>query len=66
MTDLIKLLKADNAGRDPERLKLKWAAMRGNPFVFLRGTCRLFYERLPQAGVFKSAPPVWICGDLHL
>ncbi len=64
--DLIELLKADNAGRDPERLTLKWAAMKGNPFAFLRGTCRLFYERLPRAGVFKSAPPVWICGDLHL
>ncbi|MEO8937997.1 MAG: DUF2252 family protein [Burkholderiaceae bacterium] len=66
MTDLIELLKADNAGRDPERLTLKWALMKGNPFAFLRGTCRLFYERLPRAGVFKSAPPVWICGDLHL
>ena len=64
--DLIELLKADNASRDPERLKMKWATMKGNPFAFLRGTCRLFYERLPRAGVFKSAPPVWICGDLHL
>lgn len=64
--DVIELLKADNTARDPERLKMKWAAMKGNPFVFLRGTCRLFYERLPRAGLFKSAPPVWICGDLHL
>ena len=55
-----------NAGRDPERLQLKYSAMRTNPFVFLRGTCHLFYDRLPRGGVFKSAPLAWVCGDLHL
>lgn len=55
-----------NAGRDPERLQMKYRAMRTNPFVFLRGTCHLFYERLPRGGVFKSAPLAWVCGDLHL
>ena len=55
-----------NAGRDPERLQLKYHAMRTNPFVFLRGTCHLFYNRLPHEGVFKSALLAWVCGDLHL
>jgi uncharacterized protein (DUF2252 family) len=55
-----------NAGRDPERLQLKYERMRSDPFVFLRGTCHLFYQRLPTGGLFKSAPPVWSCGDLHL
>ena len=55
-----------NAGRDPERLQMKYRAMRTNPFVFLRGTCHLFYDRLPRGGVFKSAPLAWVCGDLHL
>jgi uncharacterized protein (DUF2252 family) len=52
--------------RDAERLAMKYSAMRTNAFVFLRGTCHLFYDRLPKGGIFKSAPPVWCCGDLHL
>jgi uncharacterized protein (DUF2252 family) len=32
----------------------------------MRGSCALFYERLPRRGVFKSAPTAWACGDLHL
>jgi uncharacterized protein (DUF2252 family) len=45
---------------------MKYKAMRGSPFVFLRGTCHLFYERLPRDKMLDDAPPVWICGDLHL
>jgi uncharacterized protein (DUF2252 family) len=45
---------------------LKYRAMRASTSAFLRGTCGLFYARLPRGGVFKSAPPVWVCGDLHL
>lgn len=55
-----------NRGRDAKRLQLKYSKMRSDPFVFLRGTCHLFYDRLPSTGVFKNAPPVWSCGDLHL
>ncbi|BAU12813.1 hypothetical protein LEP3755_33440 [Leptolyngbya sp. NIES-3755] len=55
-----------NQGRDPELLKLKYKAMSQDAFVFLRGTCHLFYQDLPIEGVFKSAPAVWSCGDLHL
>lgn len=64
--DLVRRLQQHNAGREPERLALKYRAMRASPYRFLRGSCALFYDRLPEAGVFRSAPPVWVCGDLHL
>jgi uncharacterized protein (DUF2252 family) len=64
--DPIRQIHDFNAGRDPERLRLKYRAMSASPFAFLRGTCHLFYARLPRGGIFKSAPPVWTCGDLHL
>jgi uncharacterized protein (DUF2252 family) len=64
--DVVRQIRAFNAGRDPERVRLKYRAMRASPFAFLRGTCHLFYDRLPRGGVFKSAPSVWACGDLHL
>ncbi|MES2935765.1 MAG: DUF2252 family protein [Pseudomonadota bacterium] len=66
MPNIIRLLKDFNAGREPERLQMKWKNLRSNPFVFLRGTCHLFYSRLPREDVFASAPISWICGDLHL
>lgn len=53
-------------GRDPERLQLKYSKMRSNAFVFMRATCHLFYDRLPQDDLFKRAPLTWACGDLHL
>jgi uncharacterized protein (DUF2252 family) len=55
-----------NAGRDPERLRMKYDAMRTSPFAFLRGTCHLFYERLPGSRLLEKAPAAWLCGDLHL
>ena len=64
--DVVRQIQAFNAGRDTERLQLKYRAMRASAFAFLRGTCHLFYNRLPHSGVFKSAPLVWACGDLHL
>ncbi|MCC8404056.1 DUF2252 domain-containing protein [Paraburkholderia sp. MMS20-SJTN17] len=66
MSDIARIIAGFNAGRDPERLAMKYKAMRGSPFVFLRGTCHLFYERLPRAKVLDDAPQVWICGDMHL
>jgi uncharacterized protein (DUF2252 family) len=66
MPDIAKIIASFNAGRDPERLAMKYKAMRASPFVFLRGTCHLFYERLPREKVLDDAPPVWICGDMHL
>jgi uncharacterized protein (DUF2252 family) len=53
-------------GRDPELVQRKYQAMRASPFVFLRGTCHLFYERLPSAKLLQNAPLSWLCGDLHL
>ncbi|MGZ3237260.1 MAG: DUF2252 family protein, partial [Burkholderiaceae bacterium] len=55
-----------NKDREPERLAMKYRALRTNPFVFFRGTCHLFYDRLPKSGIFKSAPLTWCCSDLHL
>ena len=64
--DVIRQIREFNAGRDPERLALKYRAMHASAFAFLRGTCHLFYDRLPRGGVFRTAPLVWLCGDLHL
>ena len=64
--DAVRQIQAFNSGRDPERLRIKYRAMRADTFAFLRGTCHLFYARLPRGGVFKSGPLVWVCGDLHL
>jgi uncharacterized protein (DUF2252 family) len=59
-------IKAYNAGREPERLAIKLAAMRSNAFSFLRGTCHLFYERMTEHDLAPAGPAAWICGDLHL
>ncbi len=64
--DIVSAIRQFNQGREPERLQLKYRKMRSDPFSFLRGSCHLFYEQLPRSGVFKNAPPVWSCGDLHL
>ena len=64
--DPVQAVVAYNAGREPERLALKYRAMCASPFVFLRGTCHLFYARLPDAPLLRDAPLVWACGDLHL
>lgn len=66
MENAANLIREFNAGRDPERLALKLQKMRADPFVFLRGSCHLFYARIPHAPVFEQAPVTWICGDLHL
>lgn len=59
-------IRSFNAGRDPERLRLKYKAMRKGPFPFLRGTCHLFYEDWPTRSRLNGAPLAWLCGDLHL
>ena len=64
--DVAGQIRAFNAGRDPERLQRKYAAMRASPFTFLRGTCHLFYARMARGGVQKAAPAVWVFGELHL
>lgn len=64
--DIVKTILEFNADRDPERLAMKYAKMRTSPYVFLRGTCHLFYERLLVDTLPADAPIAWICGDLHL
>jgi len=66
MLNVAKAIRKFNAGRDPERLVMKYANLRANPFVFLRGTCHLFYDRLPAGALFTKAPAAWLCGDAHL
>ncbi|MFC5743132.1 DUF2252 domain-containing protein [Dyella tabacisoli] len=66
MLDVIETIRSYNTGRDPERLQRKYAAMRRDPFTFLRGSCHLFYAQLPQAKLLSKAPPAWVCGDMHL
>ena len=60
-----------NPSRDPELLQLKYDKMKENAFVFLRGSCHLFYEdwshkEWPNYSTINQAPLSWICGDLHL
>jgi uncharacterized protein (DUF2252 family) len=55
-----------NAGRDPERLAMKYQKMRASHFAFLRATCHLFYQRLAEQERITPSPLVWACGDLHL
>lgn len=65
MTSVLASVRKNNAGRDPRRLALKYEEMAASPFAFLRGSCHLFYERLPLQGTTESAPATWVCGDLH-
>ena len=64
-TDIVAAIQAGNAGRDPERLAMKYAKMAQSPFIFLRGACHLFYPALPASPLFHQAPLAWSCGDLH-
>ena len=64
--DCLQRITTYNSGRDPERLRRKYAAMRADAFAFLRGTCHLFYEDWPHTSPLNEAPRTWICGDLHL
>jgi len=62
----VMLIQQHNAGREPERLAIKYAIMRADPFAFLRGTSHLFHKRMIDAGIAPDGPPVWASGDLHL
>lgn len=64
--DAVEQIRHFNAGRESERLAMKYAAMRRGAFVFLRASCHLFYARLPNDPLLAAAPPAWCCGDLHL
>ena len=66
MKAVTKTILECNQGRDAERLNLKLAAIRSNPFAFFRGTCPLFYSTLRLDRPMLSSPMVLACGDLHL
>ena len=66
MATVVERIQQFNHNRKPELLTLKYQMMRQNAFAFLRGTCHLFYEDFPAHSPLNLAPPVWICGDLHL
>ncbi len=62
---IVDAIFSNNAGRDPERLSMKYTKMAQSPFIFLRGACPLFYDALPDSPLFRDAPLAWCCGDLH-
>lgn len=64
-SNVFDAVAAYNAGRDPERLAMKLAKMAKSPFVFLRGSCNLFYDALPKSPIICNAPLAWCCGDAH-
>ncbi|HEY8097663.1 MAG TPA: DUF2252 domain-containing protein [Methylobacter sp.] len=64
--NVIERILLFNQGRDPDRLIMKYCAMRTDAFAFLRGTCHLFYQDWPANSPLNDAPSAWICGDLHL
>jgi len=64
-SNIIEAIFSNNAGRDPERLAMKYAKMAQSPFIFLRGSCHLFYDALPDSPLFRDTPLAWCCGDLH-
>lgn len=63
---VVERVRSFNRGREPERLALKYRAMRQSPFSFFRGSCHLFYEDWPRDAALNRAPLAWISGDLHL
>jgi uncharacterized protein (DUF2252 family) len=64
--DVLSRIAAHNAGREPERLRMKYAKMASDPFIFFRGSCHLFYDDWPDRHALDDAPLAWISGDLHL
>ncbi|HMK24953.1 MAG TPA: DUF2252 family protein [Chitinophagaceae bacterium] len=66
MADITQRILQFNHHRDPEKVLLKYKAIRESSFRFLRGTCHLFYEDLGNQFTLPPSPNSWLCGDLHL
>jgi uncharacterized protein (DUF2252 family) len=64
--DVVDRILRFNAGRESERLALKYEAMASGAFRFFRGSCHLFYEDWLRRSSLDRAPQTWISGDLHL
>ncbi len=64
--DTVDRIERFNAGREPERLALKYRAMCKSPFAFFRGTAHLFWEDVAtRRRALPDGPLVWASGDLH-
>jgi uncharacterized protein (DUF2252 family) len=64
--DALDRIERFNAGREPERLAIKYREMCKSPFAFFRGTAHLFWEDLAaRRSALPDGPLVWACGDLH-
>ena len=66
MQSVVSAILEYNAGRDPQRLTLKLAALRRDAHSFLRGTCHRYVDCLPVHPLLQDTPLAWSCGDLHL
>jgi uncharacterized protein (DUF2252 family) len=66
ISSLTRQILAQNAGRDLDRLRLKLARLRQDPFAFYRGTNALFLSFLPRRHALFRAPLTLVCGDLHV
>ena len=66
MHETTKSILKSNAGRDPDRVRLKLKALRADPFTFFRGTAPLFFSTLEMPQLLRRSPKVIACGDLHL
>ncbi|MBB6591321.1 DUF2252 domain-containing protein [Ralstonia solanacearum] len=69
MHDSTRAILEYNAGRDPERLTRKLAAMAADPFSFFRGTNHLYAASVADfadSPLLREAPCTLVCGDLHL
>lgn len=65
--DITGRIERFNAGREPERLAIKYHEMCKSPFSFFRGSAHLFWEDLAaRTNTLPGSPAVWACGDLHL
>ena len=66
MIDVCSTIHRFNQTREPERLSMKYRNMRISPFIFLRATCHLFYERVAPDLHALPTPLTWCMGDMHL
>jgi uncharacterized protein (DUF2252 family) len=66
VSKLSRQILAQNEGRDFDRLTMKLAHLRADPFAFFRGTNPLFLSLLPSTHFLFQAPNAFVCGDLHL
>ena len=66
MIDVCATIFSFNQTREQERLLMKYRNMRTSPFVFLRATCHLFYQRAVEGLEQIEAPLGWCMGDMHL